>query len=69
MKELIPKKKPIGYICGTAPTDLHLGATDIIVYPTVAALKKGRKSCWKECGIMALYSGEMVVASNMFGRS
>lgn len=58
------KKKPVGYICGTAPTDLWLGATDIIIYPTVKALKKAR-SCWKECGIMALYAGEMIEPSKM----
>lgn len=53
------KKKPIGYICATDPTDLWLGATDVKIYPTITALKKARK-CWKECGIVALHAGEMV---------
>lgn len=42
-----------GYICGTDTTEINLGATDVIIYPSVAALKKKRK-CWKECGILEI---------------
>lgn len=41
------------YVCGV---DWHheIGeAPDVIVYPSVKALKK-RRSCWEECGIVEL---------------
>lgn len=53
------KNKPIGFICGTDELDLGLGATDIIIYPTIEALK-ARRSCHDECGIQAVYLGEYV---------
>ncbi len=42
-----------GYICGNDDTELSLGATDVVVYPTIASLKRNRK-CWKERGIIEL---------------
>lgn len=42
-------QKKYAYVCGTAPTDLWIGA-DVKIYPSIKALKKAR-TCWKECGI------------------
>lgn len=41
------------YVCGTDLNDLSLGATDVVVHPSVNSLKK-RRGCWKECGILEL---------------
>lgn len=41
------------YMCAMDPTDIALGAIDVIVYPTIAALKK-KRTCWKECGIIEI---------------
>lgn len=51
--------KVIGFICGEDDTDLHLGATDVIIYPTVEALKEARK-CWTTCGIVEVKLGEFI---------
>lgn len=51
--------KVIGFICGNADLDLSLGATDVIIYPTVEALKNARQ-CWSECGIIAVELGEVI---------
>ncbi len=56
-KNVDKKKNVIGYICGTDPTDLHIGALDVKIYPTVKDLKKARK-CWKECGIKEVLLGD-----------
>jgi hypothetical protein len=47
------KKKLVGYICGTDVLEISLGATDIIIYPSITELKKKSK-CWKECGIVEI---------------
>lgn len=46
-------KKLKGYICGNDPLDFSLGAKDVVVYPTIEALKE-KRTCWKECGILEL---------------
>jgi hypothetical protein len=46
-------KKPIKiYLCGTDLTDLSLGATDVVMFPTLKSLKKNRK-CLDECGYIS----------------
>lgn len=52
-------KEVLGYICITDCTDLHLGAKDVIIYPTIVSLKKA-KSCWMECGIIEVVTGATV---------
>lgn len=59
------KEKPIGYVCGTALLDLHLGKPSVRMYSTQTALKKAEK-CWKECGIVAIYEGEILVKGDYF---
>lgn len=60
------KVKPLGYICGTDPTDIHLGATDVVIFPTIKQLKK-KRSCWKECGIYEVHLGvKKVKGTNKF---
>lgn len=54
----------LGYICGTDPTDLHLGALDVKIYPTIEDLKKHR-TCWEECGIIEVVKGEVIVESKI----
>ena len=50
-----------GYICGTDIAEVHMGATDVIIYPSAAALKKKRK-CWEECGIVEIeVNGKYIV--------
>ena len=51
--------KVVGYICGEDQTDISLGATDVVIYPTVEALKK-KRTCWKECGIVEVKLGKFV---------
>ena len=43
-------KKLYGYICGTDPTDIWIGANDVKIFSSMAVLKK-KRTCWKECGI------------------
>lgn len=47
------QRKLKGYICGTDISDISLGASDVVIYPSVALLKK-KRSCWKECGIIEI---------------
>ena len=58
------KKRVIGYICGTDTTDLFLGATDVIIYPSIESLKKDRK-CWEECGIEEVILGDVVLKGDL----
>lgn len=51
-------KKLKGYICGTTPTDVNLGANDMVIFSSVKALKKAR-TCWKECGILEINLDEL----------
>ena len=51
--------KVIGFICGNDDLDLNLGATDVVIYPTIDALKKARK-CVDECGVVEVLLGEVV---------
>lgn len=51
--------KVIGFICGEDDTDLNLGATDVVIYPTVESLKK-KRTCWTTCGIVEVKLGEFV---------
>ena len=60
-------KKPLGYICGTDPTDISLGATDVRIYPTLKALKKDRE-CWRECGILSVQIDKVIVKQNLRGK-
>lgn len=56
-------KKLKGYICGNDPLDISIGATDIIIYPSIEALKKER-TCWDECGIIEITIGEKFVVGS-----
>ena len=60
------KSKPLGYICGTDPEDINLGATDVKIYPTLKALKKARK-CYKECGVLSIKIDKVIVKQNLKG--
>lgn len=51
--------KVIGFICGNDDLDLNLGATDVVIYPTIDVLKKARK-CVDECGVVEVLLGEVV---------
>jgi hypothetical protein len=51
--------KVVGFICGTGELDLSLGATDVIIYPTIESLKEAR-DCWSECGIVEVHLGKFV---------
>lgn len=52
--------KVVGFICGTDELDVSLGATDVVIYPSVELLKEKRK-CWEECGVQEVLLGEFVV--------
>lgn len=52
--------KLLGYVCGTDELDVSLGATDVVIFPTIEALKS-KRSCWEECGIEAVYLGDYVI--------
>lgn len=51
--------KVIGFICGNDELDLSLGATDVVIYPTIEALKKAKK-CVDECGVVEVLLGEVI---------
>lgn len=53
-----------GYICGTDITDVNLGATDVVIYPSIEELKK-KRSCWEECGIVEIELDGKYVTSPM----
>lgn len=46
-------KKIKGYMCATDPTDIHLGANDVVIFSSIKALKK-KRTCWEECGIVEI---------------
>lgn len=52
--------KVMGFICGTDELDVSLGATDVVIYPTIDDLKKNR-SCYEECGVQEVLLGEFVI--------
>ncbi len=52
--------KSKGYICGTDPMDVTLGASDVVIYSSIKALKK-KRSCWKECGILEIDLSKLTV--------
>lgn len=47
--------KVVGFICGTDELDVSLGATDVVIYPSVELLKEKRK-----CGVVEVLLGEVV---------
>ncbi len=51
--------KVIGYICLTDELDVNLGAQDVVIYPSIDAIKAARQ-CTSECGIMEVLAGEVV---------